>query len=196
MAPSAQVSESSDCKHRQQAWTLRPDGAHIFEAQVLNNDGDTLFLVCADCIPHKGSLLGLSTLVQSRKARNSEVIFDLRNGNHVSRLLPFAACKCNPIDDHRIAVHRGIGFDPNGLDVLANKTARINITTNKIVKRKRTLIARAIRPLIEKSTMSFSGEERQVVYDAIEADNESKKRKLDSTENIKKAIESVATQCI
>jgi hypothetical protein len=173
-----------------------------------------MFLVCADCIPRRDSLLGLPVKVQPTQG---DSIFDLRNANHVSRLIPFAACKCNPIDEHRVAVNRSIGCDTTGLEIIPDSTTRISITTNRIVRRKRPFIARLLKPLIEKTSMSFSGEERQAVYDVIDADNASKKRKLEkffadfvnenitrrnlpgttpTTHNIDNTIASVATHCI
>jgi len=158
---------------------MRPEGAHIFQASVLNTKKDTLYLVCASCIPDKNDLLGLPVLRQSAKGFSSSSIFDLTDGNQVSRLLPFLSCKGRLLEGDRMLVNRSLDIDVSGLQLVQPETTRINITTQKIKPKKRTLVARAIRDISFKTNMAFSGEERRNVLHAIDLENESKRKRTE-----------------
>lgn len=155
------------CKHRNGVWSFRPDGAHVFDHEVLNEKGDTMFFLCSDCSVCPENFLGKPAKV--RTCNEGDYEFDPTNPTHISMLIPFLNCKARQ-SGNKILVHRGV-HSFVGLKKRPFNTKRINITCKRFQRNKRVCIAKLLKPVMETTSMEFSGAERKAIYDAIDLEN-------------------------
>jgi hypothetical protein len=141
---------------------MTPEGAHVIEHQVLSDNGHSLFLLCPDCATIKTNFLGKPTIQPNKQ--NGDYIMDLTNQCHFNLLLQWKQFKFK-VEGNDVFIPPDSFVKTPGLQRMQHETTRITINPQKSIRRRKTLLARSLKRILDQNRVHCNHVDRKEIED-------------------------------